>query len=138
MQIRPDWKSRVVTIALLIIGAFITGGALASAIDRGPWPWWLLVIACVVFVAAYVGVRRVAEQVSGTRGYLLDLVMSIPMGLLFMTKERVLPITDAGWTMFVNGVFIGFLFLVGSAYFYQRHPRNSDAAVPADEGLGTK
>lgn len=127
MQIRPDWKSRVVTIALLIIGAFITGGALASAIGDGPWPWWLLVIACVVFVAAYVGVRRIAEQVSGMRGYLLDLVMSIALGLVFMTKERVLPVTDAGWTMFVNGVFVGFLFVVSSAYFFRRHPRSTVA-----------
>ena len=85
-------------------------------------------MACVVYVAAYLGVRPLATTVTGACGYALDAVMSLPLGLLFAAKELVLPIAEWGWSMFFNGVFIGFFFIFFADYFYRRHPRKNDAA----------
>ncbi|MDR6939381.1 hypothetical protein [Arcanobacterium hippocoleae] len=58
-------------------------------------------------------------------GYGLDAVLSVPLGMLFAAKEFVLPVTEWGWSMFFNGVFIGFFGIFLSDYYYRRHPERT-------------
>ncbi|MFC5280898.1 hypothetical protein ACFPGO_03295 [Arcanobacterium canis] len=127
MKPNSDWKSRVLTLALLAGGAFVTALGVEAISRHVDLSLWFLVVVCVIYVAAYRGVRSLATTVTGARGFILDAVMSIPLGLLFATKELVLPVTEWGWSMFFNGVFIGFFVIFFTNYFYRRHPRNTTA-----------
>lgn len=129
----PDLASRGLTLALLIGGGFATGLGVEAISGHSGLSLWFLAVACVIYVAAYLGVRPLATTVTGACGFALDAVMSVPLGLLFAAKELVFPITEWGWSMFFNGVFIGFFIIFLSDYFYRRHPgRNDDDADDAD------
>lgn len=123
MESRQDWVSRVLTCALLIGGAFGTGICVDQISKHTGLSLWFLALAVVVFVAAYLGVRRLATRVTGMGGYALDAAMSVPLGVVFVAKEIAVPGTDSPWSMIFNGVFIGFCVAFVSGYFYRRHPR---------------
>lgn len=101
---------------MLISGAFGTAVCVVRISKHTGLSLWFLALAVVVFVAAYLGVRRLATRVTGMGGYVLDAAMSVPLGVVFAAKEIAVPRTDSPWSMIFNGVFIGFCIAFVSGY----------------------
>ena len=127
MKPHSDWKSRALTLALLVGGAFATAVVVEAVSRQSGLSSWFLAVAGVISVAAYRAVRSLAQTVTGGRGYLLDTGMSIPLGLVVVAKELALPVTGWVWSMILGSVLFAVVVIFASDYFYRRHPRTNTA-----------
>lgn len=125
------WRSRALTLMLIVVGGITTAVCIDTFNGGGALPLWFFAAGCLIFVAAHLGVRSLAARVSGVRGYALDAVMGIPFGMLFVAQKLALPVVQWGWPTILNIVFLGFFAFFISDYSDRRTPQKNTPAIPA-------
>lgn len=123
MHLRSDWKSRLLTVSLLILGGLATALLCDASLGYGKLPLWTLLSATIVYIYAFHATKSLSERISNPAGYLLDLLLSIPLGVVFYLTESIHMPANGLLRGIIHGFFIAFFVTFLAAYYYRRHPR---------------